>query len=159
MKRLWLITSFVALVVVLSGCVILFSPSPIFNATVRTDFQDSGVYYICEDVNTLMTYEFRFRESLIGWRSYLLGVDSGEIGYDRTLSFGSPDVTVAGDRVTYRFIINAGTAPLSVDPQAVAPQAIIVELGSARLVLEASASDGSIHRAQSAPITIRSNCP
>lgn len=159
MKRLWLIASFVALVVVLSGCVVFVSPSPIFRATVITDFQDLGVYYICEEVNTLMTYEFRFRENLIDWRSYLLGVESDVIGYDRTLTFGSPGVTVTGDRVTYRFIIRAGTAPLSVDPQAVAPQGIIVKLGSARLVLEARASDGTIHRLQSDPIQIRTNCP
>lgn len=154
MKRLWLIVSFAALLVVLGGCTGLM---PIYNASFRTDFQDQedGTFYICDTQNTLMTYEFSFRDTLVSWTHYLRGVETGERGYIQELSFYSPGVTVVGDRVTYSFIINAGTAPLSVDKQAVAPQTILVDVGETTLVLEGSASDSTTVRLSSLPIIIR----
>jgi hypothetical protein len=165
MKRLWLIASFAAMVVVLSGCVVLIEVRTplLYAASVRTDFQDGETFYICDTRDTLMTYSFRFSSALVSWRSYLLGVDTGQIRYERTLTFSSPRVTVDRDRVTYRFIIERGTAPLSVDTPAVAPQGIDVEVGKARLVLVGSGSDGATLELESAPISIRlatgATCP
>lgn len=163
MKRLWLIMSFAALVGVLSGCVVLFGPPPVFDATVWTDFHDGEAFYICDTRNTLMTYSFRFSSALVSWDSNLRGEETRDISHRRTLTFSSPGVNRVGDRVTYSFTINAETAPLSVDAQAVSPQAIFVEAGKARLVLEGRGSDDTSVTLESAPISIRSatgpTCP
>lgn len=151
MTRLWTIIGLATLLVVLGGCTVLM---PIYNASFRTDFQEDGTFYICDTRNTLMTYEFSFRDTLVSWSHYLRGVETGEIGYRQELSFNSPGVTVVGDRVTYSFIINAETAPLSVDKQAVAPQSILVEVGEATLVLVGTASDSTTVRLSSRPISI-----
>jgi len=163
MKRLWLLMSFTALVVVLSACVILVSPWPIFDATVTTNFRDrdSGVYYICFDQSTVITYEFCFSANLINWRSYLSVTPIGASPYYdfvRELTIHSPGVVRNADRVTYSFTIGARAAPLSAGAEAVAPLAIIPVFGAARLVLEAHASDGATQMWRSAPITIRGAC-
>jgi len=154
--------SLAALLVVLSGCVVVVSdPIPLYDATFRTDFQDAAGYYICDDVDTLMTYEFRFRDTLVGWRSYLRVtpiVGDTYIAFDRELTLDSPGVMVSGDRATYQFVIDSRLVPLAEQGE-LEPQAILVEVGSARLVLESRALDGTVRVLQSEePIPIRTGC-
>jgi len=161
MKRLWMV-SLAALLVVLSGCTVLVDivPPIIYDATFRTDFQDAAGYYICDDVDTLMTYEFRFRDTLVGWRSYLRVtpiVGDTYIAFDRELTLDSPGVMVSGDRATYQFVIDSRLVPLAEQGE-LEPQAILVEVGSARLVLESRALDGTVRVLRLGPISIRTGC-
>lgn len=126
MKRLWLIMSFAALVVGLSGCVIFIgTPPPLYNLHVFTNFQypNTERSFICDTTATTVTYEFNYSSELISWRSNLFGPESGDSRYvidrDITDPFPEPGVSIIVSATTVRveFEVLPRSAPQAVGPQ------------------------------------------
>jgi len=126
MKRLWLIMSFAALVVGLSGCVIFIgAPPPLYNLRVFTNFQypNTERSFICDTRTTTVTYEFNYSSSLISWRSNLFGPEGGDSRYvidrDITDPFPGPGVSITVTATTVRvaFEVLPGSAPQAIEPQ------------------------------------------
>lgn len=111
-----------ALAPLIAACEITFTPTPspgfaVTSASLQTDYRATidgrDAYIICDDRRTELSYTFSYRGDLATWRSYLRGVDTGQIAGDVSFTPNDPGVEVLGPstlRVTY--ILPRETAPL-----------------------------------------------
>lgn len=136
-----------------SGCDILIEfvpPEPeleITAASYGTNFRDrDNNSIICDNATTRLTYRFEYRGELRSWRSYIQGIDTGDIRGDNMFSLTDSRVDTYGpDYVQVTYSIPPGTAPLSVGDgvvgdSAASPESIVVVpnptiLGYSRLKL------------------------
>ena len=126
----------------------------ISNAKYLTNHGNSnGVYEICSNLPTLLTYEFNFSGGNVSW---IEGLNFTDIDGVFRGSFTPENITI--EQQTSNYIRASFTIPPSVVPlNAVSSQAIDIKVGEAVFYLEFQ-NTNKPHRPFTRPINVISNC-
>ncbi len=168
-----------ALLGLLAGCEITLvdggpSPSPnverleVYDARYTTNYRDrSGRNYICDNIETPLTYEFSYDGDLDSWKLYLEGSRGGVTESKRlTPRSSSVEVSERG-YIRDRYAIPRYAAPLSVQTDSetnLETQDIIVVfepdvIGESKLYLEVEDEAGRTKTFETRWLPIADNCP
>ncbi len=164
-----------ALLGLLAGCEITLvdggpSPSPsverleVYDARYTTNYRDrSGRNYICDNLETPLTYEFSYDGDLDSWKLYLEGSRGGVIESKRlTPRSSSVEVSKRG-YIRDRYAIPRYAAPLSVQTDLEAQDIIVVFepyiIGESKLYLEVKDESGRTKTFETRWLPIADNCP
>ena len=138
MKKI--LIALVLMIPVLSGCLIIGLVDPSFSvvkASSKTNYiltqNGQQSFAICNDLITILDYEFTFSGTLITWESYVRGDQGGIAGRTQFVpGDGKSTIDNSAKTVKVKYEINPGGAPRLVAPQAnipnitVNPKALIV---------------------------------
>ena len=164
-----------ALVGLLAGCEITLvdgapSPSPnverleVYDARYTTNYRDrQGRNYICDNLETPLTYEFSYDGDLESWQLYLEGSRGGVIESKRlTPRSSSVEVSERG-YIRDRYAIPRYAAPLSVQTDLEAQDIVVVfepdVIGESKLYLEVEDESGRTKTFETKWLPIADNCP
>ena len=174
------IGALLALLGFLAGCEITLVGDPnypdygvdtleVYDARYTTNYRDrGGTNYICDNLETPLTYEFSYDGDLESWKLYLEGSRGGVIESRRlTPRSSSVEVSERG-YIRDRYAIPRYAAPLSVqeglEAQDITTQDIIVVfepyiIGESKLYLEVEDESGRIKTFETKWLPIADNCP
>ena len=138
----------------------------VYDARYTTNYQDrSGQNYICDNLETPLTYEFYYDGGLDSWKLYLEG-SRGDVIESRRLTPRSSSIEFSErGYVRDRYAIPRYTAPLSVQTDTeLATQDIVVVfepdiVGESTLYLEMEDESGYTQTFESRRLPIAANCP
>ena len=177
LKTLWILL----LLGLLAGCEIRLvgepRPDDYYNDTLRvydarytTNYRDRrGQNYICDNLETPLTYEFYYDGALDSWKLYLEGSRGGVVESRRlTPRSGSVEVSERG-YVRDRYAIPRYAAPLSVKAETelettLKTQDIVVvfepdTIGESKLYLEVEDESGRVQTFETQWLSVADNCP
>ena len=140
----------------------------VYDARYTTNYRDDdGRNYICDNLETPLTYEFSYDGDLESWKLYLEGSRGGLIESKRlTPRSSSVEVSERG-YIRDRYAVPRYTAPLSVQAgleQNIETQDIIVVfepyvIGESKLYLEVEDEAGRTQTFETKWLGVADNCP
>ena len=173
LKKLWIVP---ILLMLLAGCEITLVESPrpdsdyevdaleVYDARYTTNYRDRDeTNYICDNIETPLTYEFSFDGDLESWKLYLEGRRGGLLESDR-LTPRSREVEVSErGYIRDRYAIPRYAAPLAVQADLETQDIIVVFepdiIGESKLYLEVEDESGRTQVFETKWLPIASNCP
>jgi hypothetical protein len=144
MRRVFAGAVLLVLALALAACsVTIVNPIKISNLSVKTNHSNgAGGYYVCTNLPTQMQYSFDYTGPLSSWTQKVTyqdvhGNDAGQSN-SATLTTDSSGVFTANGMASYSFTIK--NVPLGSSSQSASTQAIVTNVGTAYLNINANGS-------------------
>lgn len=156
---------------VIENCASVSGDLSVSNVSFASDYNSkadgTGISYICNDSGafTPVKAKFTYSGDLASWKIQFKGKTTGQLGTEQSFTYAGPNPPGGTytesplKTITVQYAIQAGTAPLSVQPQAIIVVPVPEVVGETAMILTVKNSAGVEATDTFGGIKVIKNCP